>query len=162
MLIGNPDKFAFLLERVPEWCSGPFVNGLLYVFMAGEQYPKEVRTTTLSDDLSFLMDSPFLHPKVDETLCALDKKELFARLCEHTFSGGGFEDGAFFLPLAELENAGYVFFIVASEREVVILAGQYISGEEIALIDAVQLDLPEFEQIQQQMQAYYNGYMASE
>ena len=151
MLIGNPDKFAFLLERVPEWCSGPFVNGLLYVFMAGEQYPKEVRTTTLSDDLSFLMDSPFLHPKVDETLCALDKKELFARLCEHTFSGGGFEDGAFFLPLA-----------VASEREVVILAGQYISGEEIALIDAVQLDLPEFEQIQQQMQAYYNGYMASE
>ena len=39
MLIGNPDKFAFLLEIVPEWSDDTFINGMLYVFINGAQYP---------------------------------------------------------------------------------------------------------------------------
>ena len=69
MLIGNPDKFAFLLEIVPEWSDDTFINGMLYVFINGAQYPKTLRTTTLSDDIYYLVDnSSFIHPKINDEL----------------------------------------------------------------------------------------------
>ncbi|MDE6733309.1 MAG: immunity 42 family protein, partial [Oscillospiraceae bacterium] len=84
MLFGDPEKFAFLIEKVPEWSDESFANGLLYVCINWEMFPKDLRNTTLSDDLQFLLDKE--HPYGmfclvnDEKLYALSDKELFAEL----------------------------------------------------------------------------------
>ena len=43
MLFGTPDKFAFLIERVPEWEDVSYVNGIMYVCLNWKMYPDTLR-----------------------------------------------------------------------------------------------------------------------
>ena len=162
MLIGNPDKFAFLFEPVPEWCSKCFVNGLLYIYVNGRQFPETLRTTTLSDDMFFLIDSPaFSKPRINAPLFLLEKRELFIKLCKVTFPEDGTEnDYSYLLPLDELQSAGYCFFAIAFNNEIRILVGHYIDyieNNQLDFIDDVVLDLPEFDYMRNQVHDYYKN-----
>lgn len=125
MLIGDPDRFALLIERVPQWESGGFVNGILYVFVGGELFPKELRTTTLNLDLCRLSaeDSPFMAPVTDVVLFALSAKDLFRRLYERTYPEEELNDYRFLVPLQELCDAGYSLFVLSSGERVRLLLG---------------------------------------
>ena len=71
MLAGNPDKFAFLIERVSDWETEGFVNGVMYVYINGKAYPKKLHTTTLNVDIAHLFNedySAFLRPKVSRKI----------------------------------------------------------------------------------------------
>ena len=159
MLIGNPDKFAFLFEPVPEWCSECFVNGLLYVYVNGRQFPETLRTTTLSDDIFYLIDSPaFSKPQINAAFFLLEKRELFINLCKITFPEDGAEnDYSYLLPLDELQSAGYCFFAITSKNEIRILVGHYIENNQLDFIDDVVLDLSEFDYIRNQIHDYYKN-----
>lgn len=87
MLFGTPDKFAFLIERVPEWEDVSYVNGIMYVCLNWKMYPDTLRTTTLSTDLHFLFNStmPNFQPKVNDDLYRMSTADLFKTLCEITF-----------------------------------------------------------------------------
>lgn len=165
MLIGDPEKLAFLIEPVLQWSSNGFVNGLLYVYVNGNMFPKDLRTTTLSDDLLFLLsNSPFVSPKSDNELYALDSKDLLDKLSIVTFPDdiNIDNDYSYLIPLVELQNAKYYFFIIANEKDIKILvskANGHNGEEALSLKDEVVLKRDEFEDIKQQLCSYYNNYI---
>ena len=152
MLIGDPDKFAFLIEKVPEWSAGGFVNGLLYVYVNGEMFPKELRTTTLSTDLFMLRSFAFDDLPNDERLYALSDGELFGELRRlrypnyFTDNEDADEDYRFDLELPELGDCGYHIFAVSGGEKVRVLIGHW-SGDEFTLVNSAEISLAEFEKI---------------
>ena len=150
MLIGDPDKFAFLIEKVPEWSAGGFVNGLLYVYVNGEMFPKELRTTTLSTDLFMLRGFAFGNLPTDGRLYALSDDELFGEICrlrypDH-FTDDADGDYRFDLELPELGDCGYDIFAVSGGDDVRILIGHW-SGDEFSLVNSAEITLAEFNKI---------------
>ena len=57
MLLGNPYKFAFLIERIPDWEKGSWKNGIMFVIINDNIYPKDVRTTTFNSEIPEILDS---------------------------------------------------------------------------------------------------------
>lgn len=159
MIIGNPDKFAFLLEIVPEWCSNSFVQGILNVHVNGVQYPDTLRTTTLSTDVYWLLNdtSPFINPRINEELHTMDTAELFNKLCNLAFPETETcdNDYSYSVPLNELSDAGYTLFIVASPKEVRLIIGQHNKMNTLTFVDEVKIDILDFERIKQKLQKYY-------
>lgn len=169
MLIGNPDRFAFLIEKVPEWISEPFINSLMYVFVNGEIFPKELRVTTLSDDLMFLLDKEAPYGMFclvnDEKLYALSDKELFAELrrlrCPWLFDDEDAEyDYRFDLDLDELSLAGYHIFAVSGGENVRILIGFWnepngVEPKDFELVNSARITLEEFTKIRDELSEYY-------
>ncbi len=149
MLIGDPDKFAFLTEKVPEWSDNTYANGLLYVFVNGEIFPKELRTTTLSSDLCALCDFAFANPPMDNRLYALPDDELFGELRRLRYPAyfsdidDADEEYRFDIELWELGDCGYHVFAVSGGKNVRVLIGQW-SGEEFALVNSSEITLGEF------------------
>ena len=78
MLCGNPSGFAFLIERIPEWEVSSWKNGLMFVIVNDDIYPKDVRTTTFNSELPDLLnpDSAFMHPVIDKALFAKNDQEI--------------------------------------------------------------------------------------
>lgn len=150
MLIGDPDKFAFLIEKVPSWSAGGFVNGLLYVYVNGEMFPKELRTATLSTDLFMLRGFAFEDLPTDGRLYALSDDELFGELRRlrypEYFTDNKNEEYRFDLDLPELGDCGYDIFAVSGGENVRILIGQW-SGDEFSLVNSTEITLAEFDKI---------------
>ena len=157
MLIGNPDKFAFLLEIVPEWCSNNFIKGILNVYVNGVQYPDALRTTTLSSDIHWLLEdtSPFINPQINEELYSLETVELFNTLSKLTFPETGENDYSYLIPLYEISDAGFYLFIVASEKEVRLLITQCNNLNVLTFSDEIKMDILDFECIKQKVRNYY-------
>lgn len=165
MLFGNPDKFAFLIEKVPEWCANGFVNGLLYVYVNGEIFPKELYTTTLSD-LWSLFDYAFVNPPKDERLYALPD-ELFAELRRIRFPAyftddeDADEDYRYDIEYYEIGDWGYNIFAVSGGGSVRVLIGHW-SGEELALVNSAEITLGEFEKLREGLSEYYHKEIQGE
>ena len=155
MLIGNPDKFAFLIEVVPEWSTDRFANGLFYIYLNGVQYPNEVRTTTINVELYALLseDSPFIRPK-DDALFSMNTPELFNILWERTFPEEDDNDYRFLVPLHEMSDAGFVLFIVSSGEKVRLLLGRGKGTEKGTFIDETTIERTEHTGLLQQLQDY--------
>ena len=158
MLFGTPDKFAFLIERVPEWESSSFINGIMYVYLNGKMYPDTLRTTTLNVDLHYLFNStmPDFKPKVNADLYRLSTSDLFEKLCEITFPDDYNIDNdySYQIPLNEIQDSGYYFFAVAFENKIRILVGKR-QDEDIIFQDETALTISEFENIRSKLFEYY-------
>lgn len=161
MLFGDPDKFALVIEKVPEWSDDTFTNGLLYVFVNGEIFPKELRTATLSSILHMLMDSAFVNLTTDRRLYSLPDKELFAKLralrYPDWFGDGGDkdEDYRFDIDLYELSDAGYDIFAVSDGNGVRVLIGYWEDSERFELVNSVEMMLDEFARVSGELSEYY-------
>ena len=71
MVIGDPCKFGFIIERIRKWeASGTYQSGIVFLFLDNTIYPDTVRNTTLNFDLYHLTrdDSPFMNPVIDSDL----------------------------------------------------------------------------------------------
>ncbi len=172
MIAGNPDKFAFLIDRVGEWQSGAIVNGLLYIYMNGKIYPGKLRTTTLSTDLWELLDektSAFVRPKVSRKLYAMKGKKLFKRIRKLRYPAyysdkpETEEDYRFDVTLNEMADAGYHLFVVTDGKNVRLLLGRWKprrKAEKLKFIDDVELTAVEYQSIIRRVYFYYrNGMM---
>lgn len=172
MIAGNPDKFAFLIERVGEWESNGFINGLMYIYMNGKLYPCKLRTTTLNSDLPSLFDdrsSAFVRPKVSRKLYAMNGKKLFKRIRRLRFpfrysdKPDTDEDYRFDVTLNEMENAGYHLFVVTDGNDVRLLLGGWKYKKKdgkFKYLDDVELSAVEYQSIIRRVYFYYrNGMM---
>lgn len=159
MIFGNPDKFAFWVEKVPEWCAG-FVNGLLYVYVNGEMFPKKLHTTTLSD-LGSLFDYAFADPPKDERLYALSDDELFAEFRRLRFPAyftdneDADEDYRYDIEYYEIGDWGYDIFAVSNGENVRILIGHW-SGENFSLESSAEITLGEFTKLRDEFSKFYH------
>lgn len=162
MLFGDPEKFALVIEKIPEWSDDTFTNGLLYVFVNGEIFPKELRNTTISTNLCFLMDSAFVNLTTDRRLYLLPDKELFAKLralrYPDWFGDGGDkdEDCRFDIDLYELSDAGYDIFAVSDGKGVRVLIGYWEDSERFELVNSVEMTIDEFARVSGELSEYYH------
>ena len=167
MIFGNPDKFAFLIEKVPEWCGNGFVNGLLYIYVNGEMFPKKLYTTTLSD-LWSLFDYAFTNPPKDERLYALPDDELFAELRRLRFpeyftdDEDADEDYRYDIEYYEIGDWGYDIFAVSNGENVRVLIGHWENRESFELVNSTRITLSEFTKLRDEFSEYYKKEIQGE
>lgn len=158
MIFGNPDKFAFLIERMPEWEDSTWINGIMFVLVNGKIYPAEIRTTTFNSELPDLLrdDSAFVHPVENQKLYRKKTAKLFRHLTEMTYSRNFLKDDRFLIPFHELNDAGYNFFVLSDGDRVKILIGKWKS-RKIKFVDKTVISLQTYNEIKSQLTVFYNN-----
>ena len=160
MLVGNPDKLAFLIERVPEWeADDVYKNGLLFLFINGRMYPKQLRTTTLSTELFVLLDenSPLMNPVINNELYELNSNELFQFISQLTYPADYDKDNdySYLIDFHEINDSGYSVFIISNDQNIKVLIGKWLE-DIIVFIDEIEIRMQEYETIKQQLTIFYN------
>lgn len=101
MIIGDPYKFAFWIDIVPEWNDddSTWINGIFCLCINGKIYPC-VATSTLNSEVPTLLDGWYRYsmPYENEVLFQASKMDAVKNLLEITFPANGSEDYRFLLP----------------------------------------------------------------
>lgn len=88
MVVGNPYKFAILYEKVTEWnIDDTFCNGILFYFLNGVMFPRQLTTATLSCEISRLQEKLKAPQIVNCELFSMSKEEAFTAIYNATLSG---------------------------------------------------------------------------
>lgn len=159
MIIGDPCRFAFLIERVPQWESGYF-NGLMFLIVNDSIYPKEVRTTTLCCELSELLDaqSVLRNPVIDTALFRMETAECFRRITEAVYPED-YEidnDYRYLIPFHEINDSGFSIFAVSDGENVRILVGEWEQAS-CSFVEETVIGMQEYCDIAKQLQEYEQG-----
>lgn len=171
MLIGDPYKFSFIIERIPEWEDTSFINGWMFLKINDELYPKEVRTTTLNCELPDLLgeNSPMKKPVVDKELYRLDSRELFDRIARITYSEelDALYDISYQLPFHEINDEGWDVFIISDGENIKLLVGEWKHNkladgswawaEEPIFHDETELSCDEYKAVIDGLEDFYNS-----
>ena len=135
MVIGDPYKFGFLIERVEDWEYPPFINGLMFLYLNKKAYPCELRTTALSSELPELLDdaSPLAAPKKNKELFNAGSEERFEYLAAITYPGDidRESDLSYLVPFHEINDSGFAVFTLTDGESVMITVGQWSEGRLI-------------------------------
>lgn len=155
MILGNPYKFAFLIERIPDWEQDSWKNGIMFVIVNDEIYPKDVRTTTFNSELPDILssDSALMNPVVDVKLYKKTDSEIIA-FVEDEENENYYR---YFIPFHEINDTGYCFYVISDGSDVKILIGK-TEKDEIALVDRLELTLKEYNEIKMQLVNFYNNF----
>ena len=163
MVIGDPCKFGFIIERIREWeASGTYQSGIVFLFLDNTIYPDTVRNTTLNVDLYHLTrdDSPFMNPVIDPDLYELEKEQLFKTLYETAYPEDIEVDNdyKYVWPLQEIGDAGFEIFSVSNGKKIKIF-GAKLHIDDVDLLNMVELDLDEYLSIANELKNYVDhGY----
>lgn len=160
MIIGDPYKLAFIIDRVPAWeCEG-FLNGILFICVNGTPFPPEIRTTTLNGDLYQMLveSSPINRVKEDRVLYQLEAAALFNKLCDITYPQEDRDnDDSFLVPTREMNDAGYSMFTLGYGETVKCLIGKH--GAEHQCMQEIELCKAELADIVNQLKGSYRGLL---
>lgn len=177
MVIGEPYKMAFILERMAIWepPDDTFRNGIMFLCVNGEIYPKDVRTTTFYTELPFLLapESALMNTVVDKELFKLPSGELLAYLESITYPDDTDDDDdidndyRFVLPFEEISDRGFDVFLVSDGENVRVLVGQdvnrrlspngFIVNDGHELASETTITLAELESIRSQLSEFYSS-----
>ena len=163
MVIGDPCKFGFIIERIREWeASATYQSGIVFLFLDNTIYPDTVRNTTLNFDLYHLTrdDSPFMNPVIDPDLYELEKEQLFKTLYETAYPEDieADNDYKYVWPLQEIGDAGFEIFSVSNGKKIKIF-GAKLHIDDVDLLNMVELDLDEYLSIANELKDYVDhGY----
>ena len=163
MVIGDPCKFGFIIERIREWeASATYQSGIVFLFLDNTIYPDTVRNTTLNVDLYHLTrdDSPFMNPVIDPDLYELEKEQLFKTLYETAYPEDieADNDYKYVWPLQEIGDAGFEIFSVSNGKKIKIF-GAKLHIDDVDLLNMVELDLDEYLSIANELKNYVDhGY----
>lgn len=160
MIIGNIYKFAFIIERVPEWENSSFKNGIMFVISNDNIYPSKVRTTTLNCELLDILskDSAFINPVYDMCLYNKKSEEIFQYIINETYCDdiyGGICTYKYVIPFHEICDAGFDFFIISNKKNIKILVGKW-EKDKCNLVDEVEISIEEYNTIKEKLIAFYN------
>ena len=154
MILGDPEKFAFIIERIPEWENDSYKNGIMFVIINDEIYPKTARTTTFNSELPDILslDSAFMAPVVDVELYEKSDKEIIACVSD--------EDNTnyyrYFIPFHEINDSGYRIYIISNGSKVKIIVCK-IEIETLEVVDKLVLPLGEYDRIKSQVFDFWNS-----
>ena len=163
MVIGDPCKFGFIIERIREWeASATYQSGIVFLFLDNTIYPDTVRNTTLNFDLYHLTrdDSPFMNPVIDPDLYELEKEQLFKTLYETAYPEDieADNDYKYVWDLQEIGDAGFEIFSVSNGKKIKIF-GAKLHIDDVDLLNMVELDLDEYLSIANELKDYVDhGY----
>lgn len=142
MIYGDPNKFAILMDVVPDWTlDNSYKNGLFHFIIDGKFFPDSAGVATLSGDISCLSeDNALLSPPEDNALFNMDKSLAFpfmlkvmlpALLEPDSDIPDDFEtDYKYQASTYNLEDESCYVFAVGSEGKIRILGAKtsYLSG----------------------------------
>ena len=163
MVIGDPCKFGFIIERIREWeASATYQSGIVFLFLDNTIYPDTVRNTTLNVDLYHLTrdDSPFMNPVIDPDLYELEKEQLFKTLYETAYPEDieADNDYKYVWDLQEIGDAGFDIFSISNGKKIKIF-GAKLHIDDVDLLNMVELDLDEYLSIANELKNYVDhGY----
>ena len=163
MVIGDPCKFGFIIERIREWeASSTYQSGIVFLFLDNTIYPDTVRNTTLNVDLYYITrdDSPFMNPVIDPDLYELEKEQLFKTLYETAYPEDieADNDYKYVWDLQEIGDAGFEIFSISNGKKIKIF-GAKLHIDDVDLLNMVELDLDEYLSIANELKNYVDhGY----
>lgn len=163
MVIGDPCKFGFIIERIREWeASSTYQSGIVFLFLDNTIYPDTVRNTTLNVDLYGLTrdDNPFMNPVIDPDLYELEKEQLFKTLYETAYPEDieADNDYKYVWDLQEIGDAGFEIFSISNGKKIKIF-GAKLHIDDVDLLNMVELDLDEYLSIANELKNYVDhGY----
>ena len=157
MVIGDPYKFGFLIERVSDWEYPPLINGLLFFYLNKKAYPNELCTAALSEELPELLSdrSPLMKPKRNKRLFKLDSKDRFERIAALTYPEDidKKSDLSYLVPFHAVNDSGLTVFTLTDEEQVIIMVGQWSEGKLLQVDERV-VDILEYESVIAQLKEY--------
>ncbi|MBQ6929759.1 MAG: hypothetical protein IJN27_05615 [Oscillospiraceae bacterium] len=136
MVAGNPDKIAFIFEKVSDWSTCGCTNGIMQLYINGIQYPKELRTVAVDGEINSILSdsSPLVAMPENESLFKLSSQKIAEQMYITAFENG---DYRFQLPLQELEDAGYYLFMICTDKSVRFVLAEYRGTDDIVYKDEV-------------------------
>ena len=124
MILGDPYKFAVIIEAIKEWntCT-TFCNGVLFFCIDGDIFPKAIDTATLTCELS-LYEEKFTTIIVNHELYDMPKEEAFVCIYNlvHPEDWDIDNDYRFDFSPETLSNANCKVFVVSNGEYVRIMA----------------------------------------
>lgn len=155
MLLGNPNKFAFLIERISEWESETWKNGIMFVIINGEIYPKNLRTTTFNSEIPGILaqNSAFINPVINEELYEKSESEIIKYMSDEENENYY----RFFIPFHEINDSGYRIYIISSKISVKIIVCK-LEIDNISPIDRTEIQLHEYESIKKKIIDFFNTF----
>jgi len=123
MILGNPVKFAILLDEASMWTSegDTWRNGLLFLCVDGEIFPKKIYVATINTDGDFLIDMLKDIP-VDMRIFNAEKERAFTEMYNLTFANGYDYTYKYFIAPPVLSDYHYYVFAVSNGSEIRIMA----------------------------------------
>ena len=135
MILGNPDKFAIIIEVVSDWnIDQSFNNGVLIFSVDGKAYPSNnIVNATLNSELPHLKDC-MSNIGIDERLFNLSKDEAFSEMYNMYSTEDWNVDADYCFDISPLSFADddCLIFAVSNGAEIRILAAselKYIKAE---------------------------------
>ena len=126
MIIGDSYKFAILSGEINEWnIDDAFCNGVLFLCVNGDIYPKEVVTATLRCEMEYLKQK-LRNITTDKRLYILPPQQAFAEIYDITFPEDTQNDNndCFNITPAALSDCNCFVFAVRDEINIRILASK--------------------------------------
>ena len=154
MVIGDPYKFAIIVDTVNQWnpSNNSFHNGVLFYCFNGTLFPKEVQTATLSSDIFDLL--PRLRTIcIDDELFTQNKDDAFRRLYDFYIE----QTGNFDITPLTFSDFDHFVFAVKGNCGVRILANTLCYDKEKSTHDCSSLNTLEAIISQQEYEALVNN-----
>lgn len=146
MILGNPDKFAIIMEVVSEWnMDQSFNNGILIFAVDGNMYPKnEIVNATLNSELPYLKYQ-MRNVGIDERLFKLSKDKAFGEIYRLRSPEDIDIDSDYLYDISPLSfsDDNCLIFAVSNGAEIRILAAselKYIKAESRYNLDNIEID----------------------
>ena len=154
MLLGDPYKFAFLIERIPDWEKGSWKNGIMFVIINSNIYPKDVRITTFDSEIPEILDSDsaFINPIIDKEL--YEKSDL--QIIEFVDDEEKENYYRYFIPFHEINDSGYRFYVISDSCNVKILVCK-LESDQTELVDRLEISIQEYSEIKFQLIDFYHN-----
>lgn len=143
MILGNPDKFAIIVEVVSDWnIDQSFNNGVLIFSVDGKAYPSnKIVNATLNSELPHLKDC-MSNIGIDERLFNLSKDEAFSEMYNMYSTEEGNVDYCFDISPLSFADDDCLIFAVSNGAEIRILAAselKYIKAESRYNLDNIEI-----------------------
>ncbi|MFM2479670.1 Imm42 family immunity protein [Celerinatantimonas sp. MCCC 1A17872] len=175
MVIGDPHKFAIVVDVVDKWSSDGFVSGLFFISIDGYLFPNELNNTVLNSEFFMFFNnsnSSLLTKPVNVTLFNSDKFDAYKELYKITFpeqcdNVSDFLENnySYLCGFNEMENYGCYIFSVSNGDSVRILGGivddelfnQDENGLSKRIIKETFISKTELDNLMYQLKDYYHS-----
>lgn len=123
MVLGNPDEFSVIIEKIEEWNENEdFCNGLLFFCIGGDLLPDKIISSTLAYELHNLVEQ-LENIVVDKKMYNMAQHEAFKEMYTATFPEDSELDNdyQFDITPASFGDNNYCVFAVSNGEKVRIL-----------------------------------------
>lgn len=143
MIIGNPDCFAVIVDVMESWNADRiFQNGILFLAISSEIFPKEIQSATLSCEIPELIESLKNIP-VDKEIFGMPAEKAYSEIYNLVFPDDWDIDNdyRYMISTPSFSDNDYLVFAVSNGEKVRILAAKpdYCKEESIHISEGVKI-----------------------